>query len=206
MISMSIFAILSVMAYSGLSTTIKNRDITENSLLRLSQLQLTMTKLHRDFEQLAARDATDGLGSKLLKLSTGQYDDILIQFTRNGWRNPAKNTRSHLQRVAYKLEDDKLIRMNWIHVDRAQDDQLMENELIDNLEEVELRFLDDNNSWQDSWPPKNTETGSTGISQPRAIEVKLVMNDWGDISRVFRTTAGSGIESAAPIDAENNAE
>lgn len=197
MISMAIFAILSALAYGGLSSVIKNKERTEQSMLRLNQLQLTMTKLHRDFEQLSIRTATDGLGTRLLPISAGQgSDDVLVQFTRNGWRNPAKNTRSHLQRVAYKLDEDSLIRMSWIHIDRAQDDQLIETVLMDNLADVQLRFLDENNNWQDRWPQINADSSATSTPQLRAVEVKLSMNDWGDISRTFRTTSGAGTKAA----------
>jgi len=191
LISMAIFAILSLLAYGGLDSVIKSKTQTENSMLRLNQLQLTMTKLHRDFEQITAREASDELGGKLLKLSAGQGDDLLIQFTRNGWRNPAKLIRSHLQRVAYKLDEDKLIRLNWLNVDRAQDNQVVETILMDNLKDVQLRFLDKNNNWNDSWPRANSDPTAINKPQPLAIEITLEMNDWGEITRVFRVPAGS---------------
>lgn len=189
-ISMAIFALLSLMAYGGLETVIRNKEITELSMHRLNQLQLTLTKMHRDLEQISDRDARDELGGKLIKLAAGQGDDLLIQFTRNGWRNPAKLNRSHLQRVAYKLDEDKLIRMSWPYVDRAADDQVIETLLIDNIKDVQLRFLDDSNSWHDSWPRLDTQSSGVAVSQPMAIEVTLEMNDWGEIKRVFRVPAG----------------
>lgn len=189
MISMAIFAMLSLMAFNGLDSVINNKQKTETALLRLNQLQLGMSKLHRDIEQITARPARDGLGSKLPALSAGQGDDLLIQFTRNGWRNPAKLARSHLQRVAYKLEDEKLIRLSWPYVDRAQDDPLVESVLLDNLKDVQIRFLDEKNSWKERWPSNNSDTSAEKITQPQAIEIKLEMNDWGEVSRVFRVPA-----------------
>lgn len=191
LISMSIFAILSVMAYGGLDAIIKSKTKTEKTMVRLNQLQITMNKLHRDFEQISARAAADELGGRSLKLSTGQGDDLLIQFTRNGLRNPAKLIRSHLQRVAYRLDENKLIRMSWPYIDRAQDNKLIETVLMDNLDDIQLRFLDAKNSWRDIWPPQNIDPNSLDIPQPKAIEVTLQMNDWGDIVRVFRVPVGS---------------
>jgi general secretion pathway protein J len=191
LISMAIFAILSILAYGGLDSVIKSKTQTEEAMLRLNQLQLTMTKLHRDLEQLTPRKATDELGGTLLKLSAGQGDDLLIQFTRNGWRNPAKLIRSHLQRVAYKLDEEKLIRMSWSYVDRAQDNQVVETLLMDNLKGVQLRFLDSGKNWHDNWPKANADPGANNIAQPQAIEITLQMNDWGDITRIFRVPADS---------------
>lgn len=186
MIAMAIFALLSIMSYSGLDSVMRNKEHTEASMLRLNQLQLSMTKLHRDIEQISSRGARDELGGQLLNIASGQSDDLLIQFTRNGWRNPAKIVRSHLQRVAYKLDEDKLIRMSWPYVDRAQVDQVVESVLIDNIKSVEFRFLDEKSTWHDSWPRNSDDPTTLVIPQPRGIEITLQMNDWGDVTRVFR--------------------
>ncbi|MFW2373975.1 MAG: type II secretion system minor pseudopilin GspJ [Gammaproteobacteria bacterium] len=185
LIAMSIFAILSVMAYGGLEQVMKNRSQTEESLLRLRQIQLTMIKMQRDFEQLVTRDGRDELGGILPALSTGQTSDPLIQFTRNGWRNPAKLTRSHLQRVAYSLDEDKLIRISWPYVDRAQDAQALETELLDNVEDVSIRIMNNKQEWETSWPSLGI-SGTSTQSPAIAIEITLKLHDWGDIIRLYR--------------------
>ena len=185
LIAIAIFAILSVLAYGGLNSVIESKQQTEDALTRLRQLQLTMTKLQRDIEQVSAREAKDEFGGSLLKLSSGQDSELLIQFTRNGWRNPAELTRSHLQRVAYKLDEDKLIRMTWPYVDRAQDSQVIETLLIDNISEIKFKFYD-SESWSDNWPSQSTFTSDEPQDLPRAVEVTLKMGDWGEIVRLFR--------------------
>lgn len=188
LIAIAIFAILSVMAYGGLEQVIQNRSQTEEALQRLRQIQLTMIKMQRDFEQLVAREGHDELGGVLPALSTEEDSDLLVQFTRTGWRNPAELTRSHLQRVAYKLDDDKLIRMSWPYVDRAQDAQVVETELIDNIKEVSIRVMDDKQTWNNSWPSLTSVTPGSSSTAPRAtaIEITLKLHDWGDIIRLYR--------------------
>ena len=186
LIAIAIFAILSVMAYGGLDTVIKNREHTEQELDRLKQLQMTMVKLQRDIEQTIARDGTDELGGVLYKMASSPDTSIVIELTRNGWSNFAKLKRSHLQRVAYKFEDNNLVRMSWPFVDRAQDSQALETILIDNLDEVSVRFFD-NNEWIDDWPrPETLASSSTEVGLPAAVEVTLKMHDWGDIIRIFK--------------------
>ena len=185
LIAIAIFAILSVLAYGGLSSVIESKQQTEDALTRLRQLQLTMTKLQRDIEQVSAREAKDEFGGSLLKLSSGQDSELLIQFTRNGWRNPAELTRSHLQRVAYKLDEDKLIRMTWPYVDRAQDAQAIETLLIDNISEIKFKFYD-SESWSDNWPKQSAFAADEEHDLPRAVEVTIKMGDWGEIVRLFR--------------------
>ena len=185
LIAIAIFAILSMLAYGGLNAVIESREQTEASLQRLKQLQLTISHLHRDIEQIAARDATDELGGNLLKLSAGHDSDLLLQFTRSGWRNPAGLTRSHLQRVAYRIEENKLIRLSWPYVDRAQDTQAIETQMIDNIKEVKLRFYNDG-QWHDNWLTFEALNNDTQQTLPQAIEVTLHMEDWGEIVRLFR--------------------
>ncbi|TNF36788.1 MAG: type II secretion system protein GspJ, partial [Gammaproteobacteria bacterium] len=82
LIAIAIFAVLSLLAYGGLQSVITGKQQTEEALLRLRELQLTMNHFQRDFEQLVPRDARDELGGKLHRLSAGLDSDLLVQFTR----------------------------------------------------------------------------------------------------------------------------
>lgn len=186
-IAMSIFAIVAVLSYTGLQSVINSKTRTEASLDRLQQLQMTMLTLSTDMQHLSNRDGHDSLGGKLDKLTTNNTDYI-IDFTRSGWRNPAKQARSTLQRVAYLMDEDKLIRIYWTHVDRADDDARIERTLISNIDKLELRFLDEKNEWQSDWPSADSQTSGTPSQLPAAVEIILTMNDWGSIKRLIRVT------------------
>ena len=184
-IAMSIFAIVSILAYSGLHSVISSKTHTEGSLDRLQELQMSMLTLAGDMQHLSARNGHDALGGTLLKLTT-QDSDYIVSFTRNGWRNPAEQARSTLQRVAYRLDEDKLIRMYWTHVDRADDELVVERTLMTNIESLELRFLNDKNEWKTDWPSADNLAASDPIGLPSAIEITLNMHDWGKIIRLIK--------------------
>lgn len=190
LVAMSVFAIMSVMAYGGLESVIRSHDQTRAGMKRLQQIQMTMLNLQRDFEQINSRHASDELGGQLLSLNTTQNQDWLVQFTRNGWNNPAKLPRSNLQRVAYRLEEgddtNQLMRIYWPYVDRASDDQAVEKMLIDNVKSVKIRFLDSKRKWQEQWPPVNASPDASLSDTPGAIEFTLELEDWGEIKRLFR--------------------
>lgn len=188
LIAIAIFAIMSVLAYGGLNSVIASQEQTEQTLVRLKQLQLTMTKLKRDIEQAAERDGKDELGGILWKMASNADTDQFLALTRNGWRNPADLVRSHLQRVAYRLDGSELIRTSWPYVDRAQDSQGSEIVLIDNIRSVEVRFYDIDGEWVNTWPTAAVQTSGTPVPLPRAVEVTLEMGDWGEIVRIFRVT------------------
>ena len=184
-IAMAIFAILAAMAYSGLQSVINSKTHTEAGLDRLQAVQMSMLALSNDLQQIAPRDAQDALGGNLHKLST-QSSEYLLEFTRSGWRNPAESPRSSLQRVAYKLDEDRLIRIYWSHVDRADEERWVERVLIDNIESLQLRFLNEQQEWAQDWPEASVLASSNTSPLPLAIEATLKTSDWGEITRLLR--------------------
>jgi len=187
-LAMAIFAVLATLSYTGLQSVISSKTNTEASLDRLKQLQLTMLTLSSDMQHLVNRDAVDSLDTALRSLTT-QDSDLLVSFTRGGWRNPAERTRSTLQRVAYIIEEDKLIRRYWFHIDRADDEQYVDRELINNIEELSLRFLDSEGQWKNSWPSDQALSSGGTSELPVAVEINLKMSDWGEIKRLIRVTS-----------------
>jgi general secretion pathway protein J len=186
LVAVAIFAVLSAMAYGGLSNVIDNSQQTETSMQRLQQVQLAMLKISRDFTQIAQRNIRDEYGNSKDYILSGEDDDIFIEFSRNGRRNPAELLRSHLQRVAYKLEDNQLSRLDWPHLDRTGEMQPYESVLLDQVEAASIRFLDNNNEWHDDWPPLNATSQPGDDSETlSAIEFTLELQDWGELVRLF---------------------
>ena len=188
LIAMAVFAIMSVMAYGGLESVIRSHEGTRSEMQRLQEIQMAMLFLQRDFEQITQRDASDELGGRLMALSSTQNPDWLVQFTRNGWSNPARLPRSSLQRVAYRLDEDEntLMRIYWPYVDRGSEDQAVEKPLLSKLKSAKLRFMDKNRKWQDQWPPLNADPSAAQADWPIAIELTLQLEDWGEMIRLFR--------------------
>jgi len=186
LVAVSIFAILSAMAYGGLRNVIDNSRQTELSMQRLQQVQLAMLKVSRDLTQLSQRSIRDEYGNSQDYIRAIEGDDIFIEFSRGGRRNPAEMQRSHLQRVAYKLEENVLTRLYWPHLDRTQEMQPYESILLEEVENASIRFLDDNNEWHDEWPPL-TATGQVDANPEvlSAIEFTLELQDWGELMRLF---------------------
>ena len=187
LVAVAVFAILSAMAYGGLRNVIDNSQQTESAMERLQQVQMTMLKISRDFSQLSQRNIRDEYGNTSNYIMMGQGDDVFIEFSRGGRRNPAELLRSHLQRVAYKLEENKLSRLHWPHLDRTQEMEPYESVLLDDVENAGVRFLDSNNEWHNEWPPLSATGQATGTAMVlSAIEFRLELKDWGELVRLFR--------------------
>jgi general secretion pathway protein J len=187
LVAVAVFAILSAMAYGGLRNVIDNSQQTESAMERLQQVQMTMLKISRDFTQLSQRNIRDEYGNTSNYIMTGQGDDVFIEFSRGGRRNPAELLRSHLQRVAYKLEENRLSRLHWPHLDRTQEMEPYESVLLDDVENAGVRFLDSTNEWHNEWPPLSATGQATGTAMVlSAIEFRLELKDWGELVRLFR--------------------
>lgn len=184
LIASIIFAIMAIMAYGGLNNVITNSQSAQKALDRLQKIQQTISILNRDFSQIIERPIRDEYGNQQPYINAEDNIDNLIEFTCGGRVNPAGLLRSTLQRVAYRFDEDKLTRLLWPQLDRTQEMEARETVIIDNIENVIIRFLDENAEWQEQWPPLNS-AGATGVSHPLAIEIVLTLKDWGDIRRLY---------------------
>jgi general secretion pathway protein J len=183
-----IFSIMAVMAYGGLDNIITNNASSQQALQRLQQIQKGISMINRDFSQIIQRGIRDEYGNPQPFLSAGSSVDSVVEFTRGGRANPASLLRSSLLRVAYRFEDEQLIRLQWSQLDRDQNMEPSEAILVDNIEEISLLFLDQNGEWNEQWPPLNAiQQGPQGggMVMPVAIEIILQLKDWGDIRRLY---------------------
>ena len=139
-----IFSIMAVMAYGGLDNIITNNESSQQALERLQQIQKGISMLNRDFSQIVQRGIRDEYGNPQPFLNAGNNIDTLVEFTRGGLLNPASLLRSSLLRVAYRFEDEKLVRMQCPQLDRDHNMEADESVLIDDIEDISLLFLDQN--------------------------------------------------------------
>ena len=183
MVAMAIFALMSAMMYGGFQGIIKSRTTTDISAARLKSLQIVFLHFGRDLRQISSRMSRGEYGEEnepLLSRESGKY---ILEMTRAGYPNPARVPRSHIQRVAYGVEDEILYKYSWPIVDRAQDSVPLKVKLIDNIEQVTFRFLPDKKDWISSWPPQLDDGESADF--PILVEITIDLPDWGRIVRVY---------------------
>jgi general secretion pathway protein J len=187
----AIFAVISVMAYGGLSSVLNSRTRIAAAIERTTALQKGYLRLRNDFQQLRARSSRDAYGASQPALLV--RPDDAVEFTRGGWRNPLSQPRSNLERVAYFRDDQKrLVRQSWRVLDRAQASEPVTLPVLDQVEEIHWRFLDDQLQWQDHWPPQGLSPQSAPATQspppPRAVELTLRLTDIGEVRFLFSAT------------------
>jgi len=192
LIAITIFAIVGVLAMGGYNQLVRQREIAAATMERVRNLQRCVMRVSQDLEQMAARpirDATSATDMPALITSTNEGD--LIEFTHAGWTNPTGINRSTLQRVRYRLVDNKLYRDYWAVLDRTLNSTPIEVQLLDKVTSVSFRFMDNNHQWQTTWPAAQVgqvagvATSSFAARElPMAVEITINLQDWGEIKRL----------------------
>ena len=180
MIAILLFAMVSTAAYKLFDSVSRAQQVTDGIFDSLDEIQRTHVILEKDLLQIAPRPVRDELGDRRPALQAPGRDGHIIEFTRSGWRNPLGEIRSNLQRVAYDLEEGELVRYYWQMLDRAPDPVMIRQKLLDNVQKVSLRFMDEKKRWLMSWPPQSQDgKKSEQPVMPQAVEMIVQHSDFG---------------------------
>jgi len=184
LVALSIFALISAMAYGGLQTVMTQQQHTAARSQRLSDLQKAYRIMQRDLEQVVSRGIRNEFGDGIGSMVGGSGFDG-VEFSRAGYPNPAGFLRSEIQRVAYVPDQDTLLRRTWRVLDRAQDTEPDEQKLVESMSRFSMRFLDQGNAWQERWPAA-VDQGGALAGLPIAVEVQLELDELGTLTWLFR--------------------
>ncbi len=186
LVAVAIFAILAAFAYGTLGRTLESAEFLTERTDRLEAIQRTMRFLANDFRQLAPRPVREQLGDVVAPaLLTDATSEYAVQLTHGGWSNPAGLPRGTLQRVAWRLQDGELARFHWTVLDRTMDNEPSARLLLDGVESIAFRYLQDDGEWTDEWPPRD-RPGPLGFSmRPRAVEIVLSTETEGVLTRLI---------------------
>jgi general secretion pathway protein J len=188
MLAMVITAFIALLAYNGLSVSITAAERHEKIARRLAEIQLPLTIIERDIRHAVNRAIRDSYDDTLAAMSGGALNDYLLILTRSGWDNPRGLTRGGLQRVRYRLEDEKLWRESWSVLDRVNEEQGQQKTmLMSGVLSVELAFLDPQSAgarsspiggeWKEEWDVKDR--------LPIAVEILFELEGFGEVKRVY---------------------
>lgn len=187
LVALAVFAIMAVAAYSGLRAVSYTRAAVEEQSRRLAAVQLAVYRLEQDLAQAVERGIRDEYGEPQPALLGGTLTADRLTLTRAGWDNPLAQPRASLQRVAYRLRDGRLWRLHWPILDRGGLSAPRETLLLEKVQAFKIRFLDQKD-WRDDWPPPSPLTEGPPPNPdrlPRAVEVSLTLEDWGEITRLL---------------------
>lgn len=186
LVALAVFGIMSMLAYSALGNTLSNADYLAARMDRIQSIQRAMRFLSSDMMQVAPRPIRSELGDSFLPaLQSSLSSEFLLELTHSGWSNPAGLPRGTLQRVAYRLEDDELVRYYWGVLDRTYANEPIATVLLDEVESLYFRYINATGEVSEVWPPQTQNSGGDMRMRPRAVELILTLSDEGEIRRIL---------------------
>ncbi len=215
LVALFITAIMFAMGYGAIDQALTGRRNVETQASRLLAIQRTLRMFEQDIGLLHPRPVRNPIGDDYqaplvagTASSTGTSSSsaasgadtvmsnltlqstALLTLTRAGWTNPAGVNRSELQRVFYTLEDGKLLRYTLPVLDAAGAVPAARRELLDQVDALTFRYMDAGHRWQATWSAASSGSAQLPAmrERPVAIEVTLVLKDWGSIVRVIEVS------------------
>lgn len=185
LVALAVFGVLSLLAYMTLGQTLSNADMLTERMDRLQAVQRTIRHLSNDLMQAAPRPIRRELGDSLgPAVFTNLGSEFALEVTHGGWSNPAGLPRGTLQRSAYRIEDDELVRYHWTVLDRTFANEPIATILLDEVDSLIFRYMQSDGEWSETWPPLAAQGAASVRARPRAVEIVLTLPDEGEIRRL----------------------
>ena len=193
LVAVAVFAVVAAMAYSGLDLLLRSRAgleqaserqrvVDEGALCRERQraIDLAVLNLERDLRQALPRPIRGAYG-ELQSAMVGNA--VAAEWTVLDLGSARDGVRMEATRVRYALVDGALWRARDAVLDRSPRESARSRQLLEGVQRLSWRYVQSARQRLDQWPPR------TGISAPerlpRAVEVTLVLEDRGEISRLI---------------------
>lgn len=201
LIALAITAFVAAASYAGISSVLNGAEQLRVVGDRTRDINRALAFLDRDVRQFVNRSVRDEFGAVQPALSGGPLAFYPLSLTRDGWHNSLLLPRSDLQRVFYYLEDGELWRAYHPVLDRAVDVEPLRVMLLDNVDDLELRFLEgietleldrslvvDTRNWARNWIA-DFSAGAVLPEPPVALEFRLTLSDVGELRRIYALPA-----------------
>ncbi|MEO7014109.1 MAG: type II secretion system minor pseudopilin GspJ [Dokdonella sp.] len=177
LVALVVFAAMAAITWGALGQIARTRNALAVEQDRFATIVRSMSDLERDLRQAIARPLRGNYGEQVPAL-LGASDHI--ELSRLGFANPRAEARNNIERVLYALDNASLRRGRYAVLDRAAGSIPESRDLLGQVSEFRLRYLDLDGTWRDQWPPRD----ALPEELPRAIEVRMQLVDFGELRRV----------------------
>jgi general secretion pathway protein J len=187
LLASAIFALIGLASVAVLDSVTRSDTASQQAMQRLQRLQQAMMLLDRDLWQITPRHIRVSGEAPVKVILAGsqnwlESDDDGFSFSHAGWTNPGMILpRSEVQLVGYRLKENKLERMFYLYPDAVTGTEPQVQVLLEDIESLKVRYLDDEGVWQESW---NQGT------LPKALKIQLTQQTTGELERVFAMPEG----------------
>ncbi len=177
LVALVIFSAMAAITWGALSQIARTHTALAAEQDRFALIVRTMSDLERDLRQAISRPLRGNYGEQVPAVH-GATDRI--ELSRLGFANPRAEPRSNIERVLYDIDNKNLRRGRYSVLDRAAGSAPEWRDMLDQVSELRLRYLGSDGVWREQWPPRDTPPEEL----PRAIELRLQLDDFGELRRV----------------------
>lgn len=196
LIAVIIMAMIGTISYQSLDTTIRAKEVVEESIAKLARIDRAWLLMENDVRNILNHSVTQlsGRTLELPPLVLGNVEGLhWMVILRGGHANPLNFRRSELIRVGYRVQEEILWRDVWYDIGDSEVEEARQQKIIDGVEKVEVRILSSTATsfsggpWLETWP----ESSNRSPNMPIAVEVKLTLKgEDTDITRLFSLVDG----------------
>lgn len=210
-VAIGIFSILSIGCYKIVNGIISAQDRVASHSEKMREIAKAIRTMESDLQQVVNRNILDNNGNSVAAYITDiedyQGDNIKVEFSRIGFRNPLFVKRAGVVRVSlgYQDEIDKkefemlgfpnnkfegddkkgyIFRYVWPVLDRGNNTKPEKQILLTGVSSFDFEYLDGDENWVTDWPPLGN-TGQKSSDIPYAVKFKITMEENFFVERVF---------------------
>jgi general secretion pathway protein J len=179
MVALLVFGMIAAAGALLLGTSVESQARVTARLDSSAQLRRAHALLSADMAQAVARPTRGGPTGQRPAFVGGGSGPIAA-LVRAGWDNPGGDPRPSLQRVEYRVEGGRLMRLTAVALDGGE----VGNPLVlaDGLTAATARYRGED-GWRDVWDPVDPAL------LPRAIEINLAFADGRSLTQRFMVAA-----------------
>lgn len=187
LVALVVMSVIMVLAYNAFDGILDMEARSKERFLEENRRSLATSIILNDFLHMRPRPVRDQLGGvrNAYLAPSGEY---AVEFTRGGL--PDFDTmRGGIQRVAYRVENDRLIRTTWPTADSGANPEPLDQVLAAGISGFQAEQLDGDNRFVPLWPPLNESLSMASL--PAMVRITL------------QTTDGDSLELMVPGPQEN---
>ncbi len=175
MISISIFATLSILSYAGLNEIQKSQKIIETTMQSLSEIQRALRRFELDVSQQVTRAIYSANRTTVPSFIASDSPYQSLEFTRAGIDPQINRIPSSLMRVGYQYQNETLYRIYWPVLDRSDASLPTRYAVLKNITQLQLIYYDDKKNKHRQWPPANSQQQTAGFTGIKTIEPPIAI-------------------------------
>ena len=183
LVALFIFGLLAAAGVALLGFSVRAQGAAEARQGEIAAIRRLNALLTADLAQATTRLPRDVAGSPeaAFRGGTGAAGEVALLFTRRGWDNPDAAPRASIQRVAYRLVEDRIERRAFPMIDGAEPGPPAT--ILRGVRQLRLRYREDA-GWRARWDPLRP------AMLPSAVEMVVTIDGVGPVRMLFLTGAG----------------